>query len=41
MAKVFTEREPSPEEQLAIDSANEILARVDLELIGTRPKSRG
>lgn len=40
MGKVYTEREASPEEQLAIDQANEILANVDLELIGTRPKRR-
>lgn len=38
MAKVFTEREAAPEEQAQIDLANEALAIVGLELIGTRPK---
>jgi len=33
-------KEATPEQQDKINRANQILAEVDLELIGTRPKRR-
>jgi hypothetical protein len=38
--KVTTERLATQEEERAIQQANDILASVNLELIGTRPKDR-
>ena len=38
--KVTVEREATKEEIEAINKANEILAEMKLELIGTRPKDR-
>ena len=38
--KITIEREATKEETEAINKANEILAGVKLELIGTRPKDR-
>jgi len=39
--KILQEVEPTEEQIEAMKQANEILLKVELELIGTRPKTRG
>lgn len=40
MKTIYVEKEPTKEQLNAMEKANEILAEVELELIGTRPTKR-